>query len=90
MLLGLVYQLEWIADRPSLLMQNLLGASFADKYTDAYAVAEMAPTLRDYLLAVGSRSVASLASPLNSKSRVFGSPLSSRKTIFFAAILNPE
>jgi 4-amino-4-deoxy-L-arabinose transferase-like glycosyltransferase len=36
--LGIVYRLDWIADRPSLWAQNLFGRSFHDKYTDAYSI----------------------------------------------------
>jgi hypothetical protein len=39
--LGLVLRIHWIADRSSLFVQNLVGRTFAEKYTDAYAAASL-------------------------------------------------
>jgi 4-amino-4-deoxy-L-arabinose transferase-like glycosyltransferase len=41
LVLGLVQRIPWIADRPSLFVQNLVGRTFAEKYTDAYAAAAL-------------------------------------------------
>ena len=37
---ALLYSLDWIGDRPSLLAQNFFGRTFEEKYTDAYALVD--------------------------------------------------